>query len=50
MLTASCSDVVPDSQKSTGQSMMDKASREKDSAKNESFLDKAKGAVGMDKH
>lgn len=44
------SDVVPDSQKSTSQSMQDKASREKDSHKsggNESVLDKAKDAVGM---
>ncbi|KAK3055857.1 hypothetical protein LTR09_003091 [Extremus antarcticus] len=43
-------DVVPDSQKSTGQSTMDKMSRQKDANKNESILDKAKGALGMDKH
>ncbi len=30
--------------------MMDKASRGKDDAKGDSMLDKAKGAVGMDKH
>ena len=45
-------DVVPDSQKSTGQSMQDKASREKDSHSStggESLMDKAKNAVGMDK-
>jgi hypothetical protein len=33
-------DLIPDSQKSTTQSMGDKASREKDHAKNESVLDK----------
>ena len=48
-LTYGLSDVIPDSQKSTGQSLSDKASREKDSHKDESLLDKAKSAVGMDK-
>ena len=49
LLTSFRSDAVPDSEKSTGQSMMDKASREKDSHKDESLLDKAKSAVGLDK-
>lgn len=49
------SDVIPDSQKSTSQSMQDKASREKDSSHgssggHESVLDKAKDAVGMNKN
>ena len=44
-------DAVPDSQKSTGQSLADKTSREKDHQKHgDSILDKAKGALGMDKH
>ncbi|KJY00307.1 chaperone/heat shock protein [Zymoseptoria brevis] len=43
-------DLVPDSQKSTTQSIGDKASREKDHAKgDESVLDKAKNAIGMNK-
>ena len=54
MLTSrlSHSDVVPDSQKSGGQSTADKAGREKDHAegKGESMMDKAKHAMGMDKH
>jgi len=43
--------MVSDDQKSTGQSLTDKASREKDahSGNNESVLDKAKGALGMNK-
>jgi len=45
--------VVPDSEKSTGQSLSDKAGRSKDDAvhggSGESVLDKAKGALGMDK-
>ena len=49
MLTMTSSDAVPDSEKSSGQSAMDKVSREKDSHKDESILDKAKGALGMDK-
>nr|OQO16223.1 hypothetical protein B0A51_15491 [Rachicladosporium sp. CCFEE 5018] len=46
-------DVVPDSQKSTSQSLSDKADRTKDSHTGhnapgqESLLDKAKDAVGM---
>jgi len=43
------SDAIPDSQKSTSQSLQDKASRGKDDASNESMLDKAKGAMGMQK-
>ncbi|KAL1587305.1 hypothetical protein WHR41_04227 [Cladosporium halotolerans] len=43
-------DAVPDSQKSTTQSAADKVSRETDAHKtDESLLDKAKHAVGMDK-
>ena len=43
-------DAVPDSQKSTGQSLADKTSREKDHQKHDGPLDKVKGALGMDKH
>jgi hypothetical protein len=44
------SDAVPDSEKSTGQKISDKTSREKDSAKGEdSLLDKAKDTLGMNK-
>jgi hypothetical protein len=51
MLTLISSDAVPDSQKSHHQSAADKISREKDHQKHgDSILDKAKGALGMDKH
>lgn len=43
-------DAVPDSEKSTGQSMADKMSRQKDHTTKDSPLDKVKGALGMDKH
>ncbi|KAF2201311.1 putative chaperone/heat shock protein Hsp12 [Delitschia confertaspora ATCC 74209] len=46
--------VQPDSQKSTGQEMTDKLGRSKDrevhGSSGGSVLDKAKGALGMDKH
>ena len=52
-LTHVYSDAIPDSQKSTGQSLSDKASREKSSHTSnpgeDSVLDKAKGALGMNK-
>jgi hypothetical protein len=42
------SDAVPDSEKSTGQSLADKAGRSKDDAKGEpGMMDKAKDAMGM---
>ena len=48
------SGVQPDSQKSTGQEFTDKLGRSKDrevhGSSGESILDKAKGALGMDKH
>lgn len=43
------SDVVPDSEKSTTQSMQDKASRTKDNNTDKSLLDKAKDATGLGK-
>lgn len=43
------SDLVPDSEKSTTQSMSDKASREKSSHSNESTMDKVKDTIGMGK-
>ena len=53
MVLMGTSDVVPDSQKSTGQQLSDKAGREKDSHTSgpgqESVLDKAKGAMGLNK-
>ncbi len=48
-----CSEAVPDSEKSTGQKLSDKAGREKDSHKDgpggDSLLDKAKDTVGLGK-
>lgn len=48
------SGVQPDDDKSTGQSLTDKMGRSKDrevhGSSGESVLDKAKGALGMDKH
>ena len=53
MVLMGTSDVVPDSQKSTGQQVSDKTSRTKDSHKSgpgeDSMLDKAKGAMGLNK-
>lgn len=46
--------VLPDSEKSTTQSIGDKFGRSKDNevhgGSSESVLDKAKGAIGMDRH
>lgn len=54
MLTSASSSVVPDSEKSSGQSAADKIGRSKDDKAHggtgESIMDKTKSALGMDKH